>query len=79
LEHHLAADGEADPADPPVADVRLLLQPRDGGVDVLRVVPAEQVRVALTAVVATRVEQEHSVAVAGEHPRLRQLALTRRV
>ena len=55
------------------------MQPGDGGVDVFGVVPAEQVRVALAAVIAARVEQEHAVAVAGEHPRLRQLARARRV
>ena len=38
--------------------------------------PAEEVRVSLATVVAARVEQEHAVAVADEHPGLRQLPLT---
>ena len=55
------------------------LQPGDGSVDVLGVVPAEEVRVSLAAVVAARVEQEHAVAMADEHAGLRQLPLPGRV
>lgn len=46
LEHHLAADGEADPANPAASHFRSVLQPGDCGVDVIRVVPAEHIRVA---------------------------------
>ena len=74
LEHHLAADREADPSDAAAGDVGPPLQPGDGGVDVPGPGPAEEVRVSLATVVAARVEQEHAVAVADEHPGLRQLA-----
>jgi hypothetical protein len=50
LEHRLAADGEADTADPPVFDVRPLPQPGNGCVDVIRAGPPEEVGVAVAAV-----------------------------
>src|SRR4029079_15642070 len=68
LEHHLTAVREAVPPDPASGDVGPALQPANAGVDVPRPSPAEQVRVSLAAVVAARVQQEHPVAVADEHP-----------
>ena len=71
-EQHLAADREADTSDPTALHVGPSLQPGDGGVDVFGAAPSEQVRVTIASVVAARVEQEHAVAVADEHPRLRR-------
>ena len=69
-EHHLATHGEADAADAALVHVGPSLQPGDRSVDVLGPGPTEQVRVALASVVAARVDEEHAVAVADEHPRL---------
>ena len=70
LDHHLAADGEADAADAVRVDVRPPLQVRDGGLDVRVAAPAPGVRLALALAFAAAVEEQHAVAVAGEHPRL---------
>ena len=72
LDHHLAADREADAADPIRIDVGPALQVRDGGVDVALALPAEQVRVALALALAATVEEQHAVAVPCEE--LRTLA-----
>ena len=69
LDHHLAADREADAADPLRVDVGAALQERDGGVDVPLALPAEQVRIALALALASAVEEQHAVAVVGEHLR----------
>ena len=70
LDHHLAADGEADAADPLGVDVGAALQEGDGRVDVTLSLPAERVRVALALALAATVEEQHAVTVAGQHPRL---------
>ena len=69
LDHHLAADREADAADPLGIDVGATLQERDGRVDVSLALPAEGVGVALALALAAAVEEEDAVAVAREQPR----------
>src|SRR5262245_61707463 len=69
LDHHLAADGEPEPADPPVRDVGPCLQVVDRRRDVAVALPAEQVRVTFALALAAPVEEEHAVAVAREQPR----------
>ena len=63
LDHHLAADREADAADPLRIDVRAALQERDRGVDVALALPAEEVGVALALALASTVEEQDAVAV----------------
>ena len=70
LEHHLAADGEADAADAVRVDVGTLLQVGDRGLDVAVAAPAEGVRVPVAAALAAAVEEQHAVAVRGQHPGL---------
>ena len=70
LEHHLAADREADAADAVRLDVGPVLQVRDRGLDVRLAAPAPGVRLAVAVALAAAVEQQHAVAVAGEHARL---------
>ena len=70
LEHHLAADGEADAADPVRIDVGPALEVLDRGVDVLAAAPAPGVRLTFALALAAAVEQQHPVAVPGEHARL---------
>ena len=69
LDHHLAADREADAADALGVDVGTALQEGDRRVDVTLAVPPEGVGVALALALAATVEEQHAVAVAGEHPR----------
>ena len=64
LDHHLAADREADAADPLGVDVGAGLEEGDRGVDVALALPAEQVRVALALALAAAVEEQDAVAVA---------------
>ena len=71
LEHQLAADGEAEAADPARVDVRPRLQELDRGEDVLVAAPAEQVAVAFALALAAAVEEQDAVAVAHEHPGVR--------
>ncbi len=59
------------PADPAWLDVGPLPQEVDRGVDVLLAAPAEEVGVALARAFAAAVEEEHAVAVAREHARVR--------
>ena len=68
LHHHLAADREADPADPFRVDVGAAAEELDGRPDVALSLPAEDVRVAVALALASPVEEQHPVAVAGEHP-----------
>ena len=63
LDHHLAADREADAADPLRIDVRAALQERDRGVDVALALPAEEVGVALALALTATVEEQDAVAV----------------
>ena len=69
LDHHLAADGEADAADPLGVDVGPALEVVDRGLDVRVAAPAPGVGLALAATLAATVEEQHAVAVPGEHPR----------
>ncbi len=69
LEECLAADGEADAADPVPVDVGALLEVRDGGVHVVVGIPAEGVGVAVALAFTAAVEQQHAVAVTDEHAR----------
>ena len=78
FEHHLAADREADPTDAPLAHVRPALQPGDGGVDVPARTPAVRVRGALALLVAVHVQEQHAVPAPDEHPRMLDLADSRR-
>ncbi len=71
LEQQLAADGEAEAADARRIDVRAGGAGRRGGAQVAFARPAEGVVVALARALAAAVEQEHAVAVADEHPRVR--------
>ena len=66
LDHHLAADGEADAADSPGIDVGLTLQERNGCVNVPLALPTEGVRVALALTLTAAVEQQDAVSVAFE-------------
>jgi hypothetical protein len=68
LKHHLAADRETDAADPVVLDVRPSLEERDRRFEVARPLPAEEIRISLALALATPVEEQHAVAVAGEEP-----------
>ena len=69
FEHHLAADGEADAADPISLDIRAALQEADGGLDVLVPCPAPGIGVAFALAFATAVEQQNAVTVSREHAR----------
>ncbi len=69
LDHHLAADGEADAADPLRVDVGTMLQECDRRVDVSLALPAEEVRVAVALALAATVEEEDAVPVTGEQLR----------
>ena len=71
MEHQLAADGQPEAADALGVDVGPALEERDGGLDVLLALPAERVRVALALALTAAVEEQHAVAVPGEHARLR--------
>ena len=55
-----------------------VLQVRDGGLDVLVAAPAPGVGPALAAALAAAVEEQHAVAVAGEHARLALRAVAAR-
>jgi hypothetical protein len=79
FEHDLSADREPNAADAPVRHVSPLLEPSDRSVDILRALPAEDVRVAVASVIAACVDEQDSVAMAEEHARLREPALTGRV
>ena len=63
VDQHLAADREADPADPVGIDVRAALEVLDRGVEVAVADPAEDVRVAVARALAAAVEEEDAVAV----------------
>src|SRR3954454_24198504 len=69
LEERLAADGEADAADPVAVHVGTPLEEGDGGVEVFVRCPAEGVRVAVAFPLAAAVEEQDAVAVADEYPR----------
>ena len=69
FDHHLAADGEADPADPVGVDIGPTLQEGNGRVDVSLALPAEEIRVALALALAATVEHQDAVAVPREHLR----------
>ena len=56
-DHHLAADREADPADPFRIHVGTSLEEPDGCVDVSLALPPEEVRVALALALAAAVEE----------------------
>ena len=70
MDQHLAADGEADPADPLGIDVGTAAEIRRGGVKISLAVPAEGVRIALARALAAAVEEQDAVAVADEHARV---------
>ena len=70
MDHHLAADGEAEAADLLGVDVGAAAQVVGGGVEIPLAVPAEEVRVAFAGALAAPVEEEDAVAVADEHARL---------
>ena len=70
LEHHLAADREADAGDALGIDVGPVLEEPDRRVDVAVPAPAPGVRLAVAAALAAAVEEQHAVAVPGEHARL---------
>ena len=55
LDHQLAADGEADPADPLGVDVGPAAQEVDGRADVLLAAPAVRVRVAVAGALAAAI------------------------
>jgi hypothetical protein len=63
LEQHLAADRQAEAADPPAVDVGAPLEEVDPGTNVLVEVPSEAVGVSLTAALAAPVVEQHAVAV----------------
>ena len=67
LEHQLAADRQADPADAVGVHVRALLEEADRRLDVAVAAPAEDVGLAVALALAAAVEHEHAVAVAREH------------
>ena len=69
LEHHLAADREADTSDSTRLDVGSPLEEAHGRVDVSIPAPAERVRVALALAFPAPVEEENAVAVLREYPR----------
>ena len=67
LEHHLAADRQADPADAVGVDVGARLEVVDRRLHVAVAAPAEGVWLAVALALAAAVEDEHAVAVASEH------------
>ena len=78
LDHQLAADGQAEPADPVGVDVGARPQVGDRRLEVAVAAPAPAIGVAVALALAAAVEEQDAVAVPDEHARRRLRALAAR-